>query len=86
MVVTTPIADSVSFRPNQGANVSGLRARDTKAQTTAMATPAPTWWTSTWVNPRALAQAVVSRTDLDSFGPDAPEWRDLARKALGDCD
>jgi tetratricopeptide (TPR) repeat protein len=33
---------------------------------------------------RPLAQAVVSRADLE--GPDTAEWRDLAREALSDCD
>jgi tetratricopeptide (TPR) repeat protein len=34
---------------------------------------------------RPLAQAVSGRGDLDSFGPDAAEWRQLARDALEDC-
>jgi tetratricopeptide (TPR) repeat protein len=35
---------------------------------------------------RPLAQAVATRADLDSFGPDAAEWRQLARDVLRDCD
>lgn len=35
---------------------------------------------------RPLAQAVSARRDLDAFGPDAAEWRDLARAALHDCE
>jgi hypothetical protein len=35
---------------------------------------------------RPLALAVASRSDLDRFGPDAAEWRALARAALRDCD
>ena len=34
---------------------------------------------------RALAAAVEARADLDGFGPDAAEWRQLARAALQDC-
>ena len=34
---------------------------------------------------RALAAAVEARADLDRFGPDAAEWRQLARTALQDC-
>jgi hypothetical protein len=34
---------------------------------------------------RALAAAVDGRTDLETFGPDAAEWRQLARSALQDC-
>jgi tetratricopeptide (TPR) repeat protein len=34
---------------------------------------------------RPLAQTIAVRTDLDSFGPDANEWRGLARDALRDC-
>ncbi|MBC8133499.1 MAG: hypothetical protein H7X95_11010 [Deltaproteobacteria bacterium] len=34
---------------------------------------------------RALAAAVSARTDLDTFGPDAIEWRQLARAALRTC-
>jgi tetratricopeptide (TPR) repeat protein len=34
---------------------------------------------------RPLAQTVAARTDLDSYGPDADEWRGLARDALRDC-
>jgi len=34
---------------------------------------------------RALAAAVAGRTDLSGFGPDAAEWRQLARAALQDC-
>jgi tetratricopeptide (TPR) repeat protein len=34
---------------------------------------------------RALAIAVEGRRDLDRFGPDAFEWRRLARGALQDC-
>ena len=33
-----------------------------------------------------LAQAVLARQDLESFGPDAGEWRDMARAALRDCE
>lgn len=32
-----------------------------------------------------LARAVAARTDLDTFGPDAAEWRQLARDVLRDC-
>ena len=32
-----------------------------------------------------LAAAVVARGDLDAFGPDAAEWRQLARDVLRDC-
>jgi hypothetical protein len=32
-----------------------------------------------------LAAAVAARRDLDSFGPDAAEWRQLAREVLRDC-
>jgi hypothetical protein len=35
---------------------------------------------------RPLAQAVSARRDLDAFGPDAAEWRQLARDVLKDCD
>jgi hypothetical protein len=35
---------------------------------------------------RPLAQAVANRQGLDTFGPDAAEWRQLARAALRDCD
>ena len=35
---------------------------------------------------RPLAQAVVSRGDLERYGVDAAEWRALAREALSDCD
>jgi len=35
---------------------------------------------------RPLAQAVVSRGDLEGYGVDAAEWRALAREALKDCD
>jgi len=35
---------------------------------------------------RPLAQAVVSRGDLEGFGVDAAEWRALAGEALEDCD
>jgi hypothetical protein len=35
---------------------------------------------------RPLALAVASRTDLDRFGPDSAEWRQLAQDALRDCD
>ena len=35
---------------------------------------------------RQLAQAVLARKDLDAFGPDAAEWRQLARNVLEDCD
>jgi len=35
---------------------------------------------------RGLASAVIARGDLDSFGPDAAEWRELARAALRDCE
>ena len=34
---------------------------------------------------KPLAQAVVARTDLRTFGPDATEWGQLARQALRDC-
>lgn len=34
---------------------------------------------------RPLAAAVAGRADLDSFGPDVAEWRDLARAALRAC-
>jgi hypothetical protein len=34
---------------------------------------------------RPLARAVSARGDLDSFGPDAAEWRQLAHDALEDC-
>jgi hypothetical protein len=34
---------------------------------------------------RPLALAVDGRDDLASFGPDAVEWRQLARAALDDC-
>jgi len=34
---------------------------------------------------RALAAAVDGRADLETFGPDAAEWRQLARAALHDC-
>lgn len=34
---------------------------------------------------RTLAAAVEARADLDTFGPDAAEWRRLARAALQDC-
>jgi hypothetical protein len=34
---------------------------------------------------RPLAQAVAARSDLDAFGPDAAEWRQLARDVLRDC-
>jgi tetratricopeptide (TPR) repeat protein len=34
---------------------------------------------------RPLAQAVLARADLDSFGPDAAEWRQLAAEVLRDC-
>lgn len=34
---------------------------------------------------RALAAAVDARADLDTFGPDAKEWRQLARATLQDC-
>jgi hypothetical protein len=34
---------------------------------------------------RPLAQAVSGRGDLEAFGPDAAEWRQLARDALEDC-
>lgn len=34
---------------------------------------------------RRLAMAVNARADLDSFGPDAAEWRQMARAALADC-
>jgi hypothetical protein len=30
--------------------------------------------------------AVANRRDLDGFGPDVAEWRQLARDALRDCD
>jgi tetratricopeptide (TPR) repeat protein len=32
-----------------------------------------------------LATAVMAHRDLDSFGPDAAEWRQLARDVLRDC-
>ena len=32
-----------------------------------------------------LAAAVAARGDLDAFGPDAAEWRQLARDVLRDC-
>jgi hypothetical protein len=32
-----------------------------------------------------LAAAVAARADLDAFGPDAAEWRQLARDVLRDC-
>ncbi len=35
---------------------------------------------------RPLAQAVSARKDLDAFGLDAAEWRQLARDVLNDCD
>jgi hypothetical protein len=34
---------------------------------------------------RPLAMAVAARTDLDGFGEDAAEWRQLARDTLQDC-
>jgi hypothetical protein len=34
---------------------------------------------------RPLAAAVAARGDLDSFGPDAAEWTELARDVLRDC-
>lgn len=34
---------------------------------------------------RPLAQAVATRADLDALGPDAGEWRALARDVLRDC-
>jgi len=34
---------------------------------------------------RPLAVAVAGRTDLDAFGEDAAEWRQLARDTLQDC-
>jgi len=34
---------------------------------------------------RTLAAAVEARADLETFGPDAAEWRRLARAALQDC-
>jgi tetratricopeptide (TPR) repeat protein len=34
---------------------------------------------------RPLAAAVDARGDLDTFGPDAAEWRQLAREVLRDC-
>jgi hypothetical protein len=34
---------------------------------------------------KPLAQAVAARADLDTFGPDAAEWRQLARDVLRDC-
>ena len=34
---------------------------------------------------RPLAEAVARRTDLDTFGPDAAEWRRLADEVLRDC-
>lgn len=34
---------------------------------------------------RRLAEAVARRGDLDSFGPDAAEWRALAQSALRIC-
>jgi uncharacterized protein (DUF2236 family) len=33
-----------------------------------------------------VLQAVSARRDLDAFGPDAAEWRQLARDMLKDCD
>ncbi|MES1157680.1 MAG: hypothetical protein ABUL67_01145 [Haliangium ochraceum] len=35
---------------------------------------------------RALALAVSGRADLDALGADAPEWRQLARDTLQDCE
>lgn len=32
-----------------------------------------------------LAEAVARRSDLDAFGPDAPEWRRLADEVRRDC-
>jgi hypothetical protein len=32
-----------------------------------------------------LARAVAARGDLDAFGPDAAEWRQLAQQVLRDC-
>jgi hypothetical protein len=29
---------------------------------------------------------VTARADLETLGPDAAEWRQLARQALADCD
>jgi tetratricopeptide (TPR) repeat protein len=34
---------------------------------------------------RPLALAVANRRDLDGFGPDVPEWRQLAQGALRGC-
>jgi len=34
---------------------------------------------------KPLAEAVARRTDLDTFGPDAAEWRRLADEVLRDC-
>jgi hypothetical protein len=34
---------------------------------------------------KPLAQAVAARTDLDAFGPDAAEWKQIARGVLRDC-
>lgn len=34
---------------------------------------------------RPLAKAVISRDDLQAFGPDAPEWRRLALEVQRDC-
>jgi hypothetical protein len=34
---------------------------------------------------RPLAAAVAARADLEAFGLDAPEWRQLARDVLRDC-
>jgi hypothetical protein len=34
---------------------------------------------------KPLADAVARRSDLDAFGPDAPEWRRLADEVLRDC-
>ena len=34
---------------------------------------------------KPLAEAVARRSDLDAFGPDAPEWRRLADEVLRDC-
>jgi hypothetical protein len=35
---------------------------------------------------RPLAEAVARRADLDAFGPDAAEWRQLAGKVLRGCE
>lgn len=35
---------------------------------------------------RPLALAVTNRRDLDGFGPDVAEWRQLAQDTLRDCD